>query len=305
VEAATRTKPLLWNAEEADMTFGEGTHTYRADEGWGRLPEGWSLGWTPAVGVDSKDRIYVYSRSEHPVIVFDREGSFLCSWGEDILKDAHGICIDSDDIIYCVERETHCVRKLTSDGELLMTLGTPDMAGAVGEPFRKPTDLGIDSSGFLYISDGYDNACVHKYSPDGEHVLTWGKPGTGPGEFDLPHSVKVDREDRIMVADRANNRIQIFDTEGKYLTEWTGLHHPDTLFIDREDVVYVAELDHRVSIWTLEGERLAEWGGGAASETPGEFLGCPHGIWTDSKGDLYVGEVRIDNRYQKFVRVGS
>ena len=284
------------------MTFGAGDYIYEVQEGWGRLPAGWALGWVPAVAVDSQDRIYVYSRSEHPVVVFDREGNFLTSWGEDILEDAHGIFIDAQDHLYCVERQTHCVRKFTTDGELLMTLGTPGQEAAEGQPFRLPTDLGLDSQGNLYISDGYGNARVHKYTAAGEWVRSWGSPGSGPGEFDLPHSVRVDRNDRVLVADRTNNRIQLFDPDGNYLTEWGGLHHPDTLFIDADDILYVAELDQRVSILNLEGERLAGWGQGVRLETPGEFRGCPHGIWTDSRGDLYVGEVQTDGRIQKFVR---
>lgn len=284
------------------VVVGAGKHTYEVAEGWGRLPAGWKLGWIAAVAVDSADRVYVYSRSEHPMIVFDREGNFLKSWGEEVLKDAHGIFIDGQDVVYCVERQTHCMRKLTCEGELLMTVGTPDRQGAEGEPFRLPTDIAFDSRGDMYISDGYGNARVHKYTAAGERLKSWGRPGQGPGEFDLPHCVRVDRHDRVLVADRANNRIQFFDTEGKYLMEWGGFNHPDTLFIDGEDIVYVAELDQRVSILTFEGKRLAQWGSGQRSDAPGEFLGCPHGIWADSRGDLYVSEVQTDGRLQKFVR---
>ena len=284
------------------MSFGAGKYTYEVQEGWGRLPKGWSFGWIPAIAVDSKDRIYVYSRSEHPMVVFDREGNFLESWGEDILEDAHGIFIDAEDNIYCVERETHCVRKFNSDRQLIMTLGTPGQEGAEGKPFHLPTDLGIDSAGNLYIADGYGNTQVHKYASDGTFIKSWGAPGDGPGEFVLPHGVRVDPNDRVMVSDRTNNRIQFFDTDGNYLMEWTGLHQPDAFFIDENDIVYVAELDQWVSIWTLAGEKLAEWGGGERSEVPGEFRACPHGIWTDSCGDLYVGEVQTDGALQKFVR---
>lgn len=285
------------------MAFGNGEYTYEVQEGWGELPEGMAFGWIPGVAVDSQDRVYVYSRSEHPMVVFDREGNFLQTWGEEVLKDAHGIYIDAEDTVFCVERNTHCMRKFTADGELLMTLGTPDRPGAEGEPFRKPTDIAFDSAGYMYISDGYENYRVHKYTPEGELVKSWGRQGSGPGEFELSHCVRVDPDDRVMVADRTNNRIQFFDTEGNHLTEWTGLHHPDTIFIDGGGIVYIAELDQRVSIWTLEGEKLAEWGGGEKSEKPGEFQGCPHGIWVDSHGDIYVGQVHTDGGLQKFVRV--
>ena len=171
------------------MNFGEGEYTYSVQENWAKLAEGWAFGWVPAVAVDSQDRVYVYSRSEHPMVVFDTEGNFLASWGEDVLKDAHGIYIDEDDNVFCVERNTHCLRKFTSDGELLMTVGTPEQGGAEGDPFRLPTDLAFDSQGFMYVSDGYGNARMHKYTPDGELVISWGQAGTGPGEFDLVHCV--------------------------------------------------------------------------------------------------------------------
>jgi sugar lactone lactonase YvrE len=286
------------------MAFGMGKYTYKVAEGWGKPPRGWEWGWIPAVACDSQDRVFVYSRSEHPLVIFDRDGNFLASWGEDILKDAHGIYIDADDNVYCIERNTHCVRKFSSDGELVMTLGTPGQpATEEGDPFNRPTDLAIASTGELFVSDGYGNARVHKFSPDGELLLSWGERGSGPGQFALPHCVRVDKYDRVWVCDRENNRIQIFDTDGRFLTEWTGLLRPDTIYFDPDDdVVYVAELTHQVSIYTLDGELITRWGGTRPSDRPGEFLGSPHGIWMDSHGDLYVGEVRVNGRLQKFIR---
>lgn len=285
------------------MIYGAGDYTFQVQENWWTLPDGWSFGWIPAVAVDSKDRVYVYSRSEHPMVVFDRDGNFVMSWGEDVLEDAHGIYIDGDDHVYCVERETHCMHKFTCDGKLLMTVGTPHQMGQPGDPFRLPTDVAFDSQGFMYITDGYDNARVHKYTPDGQFITSWGEPGTGPGQFDLVHCVRIDKEDKLWVLDRSNNRIQFFDTEGHYQGEWTGLHQPDTIYIDdAAGVVYIAELEQRVSIWTKTGEKLAEWGRGVESDKPGEFKKCPHGIWLDSLGDLYVSEVQVDAQLQKFIR---
>ena len=284
------------------MVFGQGTHQYTVQEDWWTLPEGWEFGWVPAVAVDSQDRVYVYSRSEHPMVVFDRDGNFIDSWGDDILKDAHGIFIDADDNIYCTEREPHVIRKFTTDGELLMTLGTPDVPGAEGEPFNLPTDFALGPDGEMYISDGYGNARVHKYSPDGELIKSWGQPGTGPGEFDLPHCVRVDPRNRLMVADRENNRIQFFTLDGEYIEEWGDLLQPDTIYIDDDDLVYIAELGQRISIMTLDGEVISQWGSERGSSVPGEFMACPHGIWLDSHGDIYVGEVQADARLQKFIR---
>lgn len=284
------------------MVFGQGTHQYTVHENWWTLPDGWEFGWIPAVAVDSQDRVYVYSRSEHPMVVFDRDGNFIDSWGDDILKDAHGIFIDADDNIYCTEREPHVIRKFTTDGDLLMTLGTPDVPGAEGEPFNLPTDFALGPDGEMYISDGYGNARVHKYSPDGELIKSWGQPGTGPGEFDLPHCVRVDPRNRLMVADRENNRIQFFTLDGEYIEEWGDLLQPDTIYIDDDDLVYIAELGQRVTIMTLDGEVISQWGSERGSTVPGEFFACPHGIWLDSHGDMYVGEVQADARLQKFIR---
>ncbi len=284
------------------MIFGQGTHQYIVEENWWSLPEGWEFGWIPAVAVDSQDRVYVYSRSEHPMVIFDRDGNFLNSWGDDILKDAHGIFIDAEDNIYCVERETHVMHKFTTDGELLMTLGTMDKPGATGKPFNLPTDLALGPDGEMFISDGYGNARIHKYSPDGELIKSWGQPGTGPGEFDLPHCVRIDPRNRVMVADRENNRIQFFTLDGEYIEEWGDLLHPDTIYIDEDELIYVAELDQRITILTLDGVVVSQWGSERGSTVPGEFLACPHGIWGDSHGDIYVGEVQADARLQKFIR---
>ncbi len=284
------------------MVFGQGTHQYTVQEDWWTLPEGWEFGWIPAVAVDSQDRVYVYSRSEHPMVVFDRDGNLIDSWGDDILKDAHGIFIDTDDNIYCTERETHVIRKFNVSGGLLMTLGTPDAPGAEGEPFNLPTDFALGPDGEMFISDGYGNARIHKYSPDGELIKSWGQPGTGPSEFDLPHCVRVDPRNRLMVADRENNRIQFFTLDGEYIEEWGDLLHPDTIYIGDDDLVYIAELDQRITIMTLDGEVVSQWGSESGSTVPGEFLAGPHGIWLDSHGDIYVGEVQADARLQKFIR---
>ena len=287
------------------MIFGSGRYTYKVVEGWGRLPDGWTWGWIPAVACDSQDRVYVYSRSEHPLVIFDRDGNFWASWGEGILKDAHGIYIDTEDNVYCTERNTHCVRKFNRNGELVMTLGTPDRPAAQdGAPFNLPTDLAVASTGEMFVSDGYGNARVHKFSPDGILIKSWGERGSGPGQFELSHSVRVDRYDRVWVCDRTNDRIQIFDTDGNFLAEWISLSQPDTIYFDpNEEIVYIAHLTHQVSICTLDGDLITTWSDGEESKIPGKFLAGPHGLWMDSHNDLYVSEVQADGRLQKFIRV--
>lgn len=287
------------------MIFGAANYSYKVVENWAKLPAGWQWGVIPAVACDSQDRVYVGSRSDHPLVVFDRDGNFLASWGEDFLNGAHGLYIDTKDNVYCTVHNTHCIYKFNPQGEVVMTLGTPDQPGPKdGDPFNKPTDLAIASTGELFVSDGYGNARVHKFSPDGELLLSWGEHGVGPGQFQTSHCVRVDKHDRVWVCDRENNRLQIFDLNGNFLTEWTGLKRPDMLFFDsKEDVVYISELEQQVSIYTLDGELIARWGGGQPSDQPGKFRGGPHGIWVDSHGDLYISEALTDGRLQKFVRV--
>ncbi len=275
--------------------------------GWGKLPDGWKWGWIVGMACDSQDRVYVSSRSEHPLVVFDREGNFLASCGEDLIgpQNAHGIYMDRDYHLWRTEWTGHCIRKFTLDGQLLLTIGTPGQPAAHdGDPFNQPTDACLSSKGDLFISDGYQNARVHRYTQDGQRVKSWGTHGSGPGEFNLSHCVRLDRRDRVWVCDRENHRIQIFTQDGEYLTEWRDLLQPDTIYFDPEDdLLYIAELQQRVSLWTLDGEMITSWGGGRRSDVPGEFAACPHGIWRDSRGDLYVSEVQLDGRLQKFVRV--
>jgi sugar lactone lactonase YvrE len=240
------------------------------------------------------------------MVVFDRDGNFLASWGEELIgpKNAHGIYIDSSDHLWATEWTGHCVRKFALDGTLLMTIGTAGQPAAQdGEPFNQPTDTCLSSSGELFISDGYVNARVHRYTADGRRILSWGEHGTGPGQLNLSHCVRLDRHDRVWVCDRENHRIQIFTQDGELLKIIPDLRQPDTIFFDPDDdVLYIAELGQRVSVMSLDGEILTQWGG-RKSEAPGEFVACPHGIWRDSRGDLYVSEVQANGRLQKFVRV--
>lgn len=276
---------------------------YRLHAGWGKLPSHYTWGIISAVACDSQDNVYVYHRGQNPLIVFDRAGNFLRSWGAGIVDVPHGIHIDNTDTIYCTDRGAHCVFILNSKLELLLTLGDPGRAGSEGKPFNQPTDIAVASTGELFVSDGYGNRCVHAFSPGGVLLHSWGKEGGGTGEFALPHGIAIDKNDRVWVCDRTNNRIQIFSKDGLFLDEWTGLHHPDMMcFNPTGDTVFVAELDYQVSIFTIDGKPIIQWGGMQSSDIPGLFLGWPHGICMDSHEDLYICEVNTEGRLQKFLR---
>ena len=294
---------------------------YEADDRWAKLPAGWS--WTEVAGVaaDSRDRVYVFNRGEHPVMVFGPDGTFLASWGEGQFARPHGIFIGPDDAVYCTDDCDHTVRKFTPDGRLLLTLGVsgkPSDTGAAGmdyrtvvragPPFNYPTNLALSPEGELYVSDGYGNARVHKFSPDARLLLSWGEPGGGPGQFRLPHGIAVDRQGTVYVADRENSRVQLFTPGGQYLCEWADVARPCQVFVDGAGQVYVAELGlhagawpgtkapgadapgGRVSVFDRHGTLLARWGGGRCPCAPGDFF-APHGICVDSRGDVYVAEV--------------
>lgn len=286
--------------------LGSGKYVYEELADWEQLPAGWSFREVVDVVVDRNDRVYVFTRGEHPVIVFDRDGGFITSWGEGIFNRPHGLTLGPDgETLWCTDDEAHCIYKFNLDGELLMTIGTPGQGAAPhsGEPFNKPTKIAFaPDSGDLYISDGYGNARVHKYTADGKHLFSWGDYGTDPGEFNLVHSVCTDGEGRVFVADRENHRVQIFDGDGNYLEQWNNLHRPCGLHI-QDDLVYIGQLPSHldvnvdypnigacVTIHDLTGRRLARLGDVHVGEEPGQFT-APHGIAVDSHGDLYVAEV--------------
>jgi DNA-binding beta-propeller fold protein YncE len=281
---------------------------YRPVEGWGRLPNGWSYVEATSVGVDAADNVYVFNRGAHPVIVFDRDGRFLRSWGEGVFRRPHGITIGPDGTLWLTDDLHHTIRQFTPDGKLLLTIGDPDQAATLhgGKPFNRPTHVALcPRTGDVYISDGYGNSRVHKFDPRGRHLRSWGEPGTDPGCFNIPHNIATDAEGLVYVADRENHRVQIFDSEGRYQDQWSNVHRPCGLYADRRqgDALYVGELPSalavnaevpdigaRVSVFSKKGELVGRVGGRFAGERPGEFV-APHGCTVDSRGDLYVAEV--------------
>ena len=290
------------------IRMGSGRFTYEVQAGWAKLPAGWSFLEVVDVAVDAQDRVYVFTRGEHPLLIFGREGNLLASWGEGLFKRPHGITMGPKETLYLIDDGGHAVYQFTLDGKLLMTLGTPGKGAGFmsGQPFHQPTKVARDpKTGELYISDGYGNARVHKYTSDGKYLFSWGECGTDPGQFNLVHSVILDKAGRVFVADRENHRVQIFDGQGKLLAIWNNIHRPCGLHIagDGEELVYVGELappfpfsqnypnvGGRISIYDLKGNRLARLGDIRAGEEPHQFL-APHGLAVDSRGDIYVGEV--------------
>jgi hypothetical protein len=289
--------------------LGSGNYVYEELSDWPQLPAGWDFKEVVDAVVDSQDRVYVFNRGEHPLMIFEPDGRFIRSWGEGLFVRPHGLTRLPDaqlgEVLLCTDDDGHWIGKFSLDGELLMTIGRKGEGApkGSGQPFNRPTKVALDpKTGELYISDGYGNARVHKYTAEGRHLFSWGDYGTDPGQFNLPHSVCTDSAGKVYIADRENSRVQIFDDQGNYLDQWNNLHRPCGLHIEN-DLVYIGQLPSQldvnadypnigacVTIHDLTGRRLARLGDIRRGEGPGQFI-APHSITVDSKGDIYVGEV--------------
>ena len=297
--------------------------SYRVVHGWPVLPDGMVLGQVSGVAVDSHNHVFVFHRAEgswatdktHPIasptiLCFDgASGKLLASWGENRFLEPHGLRVDSRDNVWVTDRGLQQVFKFSHDGKLLLTLGIERVAGVDATHFDKPTDLAFASDGSFYVSDGYGNNRVAKFSPDGKFLFDWGHRGAGPGEFDLPHSVAVDAQGNVYVADRSNSRIQVFDSNGKFLRVWKSpeLGRPWSLTIGPDNLLYVVDggdlkptgLDRgQLLKLDLSGKILAKWS--RFGNYDGQIY-WGHDLAVGKDGTVYVGDVYHGMRVQKFV----
>jgi DNA-binding beta-propeller fold protein YncE len=285
--------------------FGFGDYQYQLVEGWPKIPR---QSVASDVAIDSQGRAYVALREwpypeagKGAILIFNKDGSLVDSWGEDLYTTPHGIWISPEDEIFMADSDDHTVRKYAPSGELLMTIGVKDKPGAPGAPFNRPTRAVLSDSGEIFVGDGYGQNRVHRFTAKGELITSWGSDGSGPGQFDLPHDVTVDHSDNVYVMDRSNNRCQVFDANGKYLTEWANVPGPNDAIIDDDNIMHIATAAQGIELRSLDGKLIGRWN--QRGEGYGEFKGYPHGIWMDSEGSVYVAEVGADRAIQKFERV--
>lgn len=326
------------------VRFGSGALAFELVEGWERLPSSWEHPDVAGVCTDSSGNVLLYCRGDHPVLIYDKDGNFLDSWGDGMFTyRTHGMHMAGGNELYLVDDGGNSVGRYTVGGKLLQQIGPkgePADTGYDGRdvlsithsegPYNHPTNLAVAPSGDLYVSDGYGNARVHRFTHDGQLAQSWGDPGGQPGQFHVPHGVWVHDDGRVWVADRENDRIQIFGPTGEFLDEWLDVQRPQDLFI-RDGLVYVGELVYRkgstslrrgpiteeeparLSIFDLEGNLLLRWSD--PDPTKAGYFIAPHGIWVDADGSVYVAEVTWTigvrpglaptdaHTFQKFARV--
>ena len=286
--------------------FGYGDFRYRHVDGWPTIPSEIKFHESPGVAVDSQDRVYVLTRGKDPVVVFDKDGTYLRSFGHGYFSEdrTHGLYIAHDNTLMIADDGIHTIQMFTPEGEKIGQIGETNKPAVAwsGEPFNRPTSAAIrPSNGDIYISDGYGNSRVHVYTKDGQYKFSWGSPGIDPSQFLRCHNIAFDQDERVYVVDREAHRIQIFDVEGNFLTMWNNIYRPDAMVCWQEHI-YVGELNaiggleaapdqgHRVSIYNLNGEMVSRFGAPFEGGGPGEFY-APHGIAVDSEGSIYVSEV--------------
>tara|TARA_B100001750_G_scaffold242713_1_gene256609 strand:- start:2287 stop:3318 length:1032 start_codon:yes stop_codon:yes gene_type:complete len=301
---------LSGESNSESVILGEGDFSYEVSgKNWGKLPEGWVYKEATSVAINSKDEIYVFNRGTTPMIIFDTDGNVKDSWGDGVFSNPHGVSIGPEDEVYCADNGDSSIRKFTPDGKLLLTIGTPGSPAEKmsGNPFNRPTYVAVDNqTGDIYVADGYSNAKVHKFTPDGKHVLSWGESGTGEGQFNIVHDIIIDKDGWVYIADRENHRIQVFDKNGNFQTQWGNFSRAAAICLDSSqgrDLIYIGEyfcglgtndtgtdLGPRVSIIDTNGKLVARLGHESFGEETGRFF-SPHGIAVDSHGDIYVAEV--------------
>jgi streptogramin lyase len=300
---------------------------YRTVSDWAKLPEGRTWGSTAGVDVDSHDHIWVAERcganscagsNLAPILEFDASGKLLKSFGAGMFVFPHGIYADKDGNVWVTDGQGkdgkgHQVFKFSPDGNVLMTLGKAGVPGNGPDTFNMPSDVVVAPNGDIFVADGHggeSNSRIVKFSKDGKFIKTWGKKGTGPGELDIPHALALDSKGRLFVGDRNNNRIQIFDQDGNFIDQWRQFGRPSGIFIDKHDVIYVADSESN-SVRPNPGFKRGMRIGSAKDGTVTSFIPDPvevatttsaaEGVATDSKGVIYGAEV-ANKDLKKYVK---
>ncbi|MCC6858385.1 MAG: hypothetical protein IT158_07485 [Bryobacterales bacterium] len=314
--------PALLLGRSGAVILGGGSHTYELAPAWGRLPEGIRYGYTHGVVMDSQQRVIVHNQSRDSVILFDRDGKFIKSWGPEFEKGAHGLTLrreNGTDFLYLADYVRHIVEKRSVDGEKVWSLGYPREAGVyASEEQYKPTNVAVAPNGDFYVADGYGLSYIHQYDSKARYIRTWGGKGKDPGQLDCPHGIWVDtrgREPVLTVADRSNQRLQTFTLDGRHQGFVTEELRRPCHFDQYRDELYIPDLWGRVTVFDKGNRLITHLGDNPGvwqtkgypnlpqeQRVPGKFI-SPHAACVDSDGNVYVVEWISDGRVSKLRRV--
>ena len=276
-------------------------------ENWAKLPEGRAWGSAAGISIDSKGDIWIFERcsantcagsNEAPILEFDASGRLLKSFGAGMFVFPHSLFVDKDDNVWVTdadgkEGKGHQVVKFGPDGKVLLTLGKAGVAGDGTDTFNRPSGVVVALDGTIFVADGHggdSNARIVKFSKDGKFIKSWGKKGSGPGEFGELHAIAMDPQGRIFVADRGNQRIQIFDQDGNFIDQWTQFGRPSGVSIDKKGTIYVARIQDGILIGSAKDGKLVASIPPPPQGSSRVGLG-PEGVVADANGNVYGAEV--------------
>jgi DNA-binding beta-propeller fold protein YncE len=293
-------------AQITASSTGDPPNPYRAVENWAQLPPGVQWGQVINVTPDPHGNIWIFHRSDPAILEFDASGKALKSFGTGMFVQAHGLATDSEGNVWVTDAQGKDGRgqqvfKFSPEGKILMTLGKAGVAGAGPDTFNGPSGVAVAPNGDIFVADGHGgdtNARIVKFSKDGTFVTTWGKKGSGPGEFDTPHSIALDSRERVFVADRVNNRIQIFDRDGKFVDQWKQFGRPSGIFISKDDTLYAvdSQSDDKTNPGVKRGIRIGSAKTGKVKAfipdtSTNPQIALAEGVCADAKGEIYAAGV--------------
>jgi hypothetical protein len=293
---------------------------YDVVHSWPDRPKGLEWGAMAGISIGLADEVWTFNRGAVPVQVYTRDGKFVRSWGQGQFREPHQVRIDQTGNVWLADSGLHVVRKFTPEGQLLLTLGVAGEPGEDSTHLNRPTDMAVSNGGDIFVSDGYGNNRIVHFDASGRFVATWGGLGTGPGQFSLPHSIALDSQGRLFVADRNNARVQVFDQAGHFLGEWRDLLVPWHIVITERDEIYVCgsspmrwprlpipgllvgipPKDQLIMVFTPDGRVTRLWTF-PPGKRPGE-LEWVHALAVDRQGNLYAGDIQ-GRRAQKFLKL--
>ncbi|KRE13510.1 peptidase [Bosea sp. Root381] len=267
----------------SDLIVALGDTRYRVERPFGSWPQ--NAGFVTDVTVDARGHVFVMLRhdpltqaNDPRVVELSPEGEFIRGWGEDLIADSHMFTVDAAGRILCVDRDMHEVLICSPEGERLGALG---QRGEPLAPFNHPTDVHVSAWGDIYVSDGYAASRIHRFSAYGVHIQSWGEQGKGDGQFGWPHAIWTHADGRVVVVDRANDRVQVFDRNGNHLASWTHFRDPVAIWGDADGNTYVTDMVPNLQKIGPNGEKLGRCR---------PMLNGAHGIFGTPDGDILLAE---------------